>query len=136
MFDKFAYRIETDRRFDDVVENIQKQTAEHKFRVQAVHDVQATLAEKGFERGPLKIIEVCNAGFAHQALNKNVGVSIFMPCRYSVFTENDKTVVILGRPGMIAEMMPEANLTELATGVEDTLKSIMHEAVGETVAQK
>ncbi len=126
---EFAFKMESDKPFDTVVENIEKQTAEHKFRVLAVHDVQETLAEKGLEREPLKIIEICNAGFAHEALKKDIDVSLFMPCRYSVYTEDGKTVVKLGRPSIIAQMMPEAGLKELAEGVEETLKDIMKESV-------
>lgn len=125
----FAYRLGSDKPFDEVVENIEKQTAEHKFRVLHVHDVQATLAEKGFERDPVKIVEVCNAGFAHEALGKDMDVALFMPCRFAVYTEGGKTVVTLGRPSMIAQMMPNAGLTELAVGVEQTLKSVMEKSV-------
>lgn len=126
---ELGYRIETDKSFDTVVENIERLTPENQFRVLAVHDVQETLAEKGFERGPYKIIEICNAGFAHKALGQDVAVGMFMPCRYTVHTENDKTIVTLARPSMISEMLPDAGLTELAATVETTLKKIMEEAI-------
>ncbi len=129
MFDKFAFRLESDKPFDEVVANLEKQIAEHKFRVLAIHDVKATLAEKGLERGPLKIVETCNAGFAHTALQKHMGVSLFMPCKFSVYTEKGKTVVVLGRPSMIAEMIPGAGLTELAEDVEETLKKVMRASI-------
>lgn len=125
----FAYRLESDKPFDLVVENLQHQTAEHKFRVLHVHDVQATLAEKGFQRDPVKIVEICNAGFAHQALNHDMNVALFMPCRFAVYTENGKTIVTLGRPSLIAQMMPDAGLNELADSVEATLKNIMGKSV-------
>jgi uncharacterized protein (DUF302 family) len=125
MMDKLALQMKSDKGFDEVVANLEKQTAEHKFRVLHIHDVQATLAEKGLERGPLKIVEVCNAGFAHKALAMNVGVALFMPCRFTVHTESNQTVVTLARPSMIADMMPGAGLDELATDVEETLKKVM-----------
>lgn len=125
----FAYTLESDKPFDAVAAAIEAATAAHQFRVLAVHDVQATLAEKGLERGPLKIIEVCNAGFAHQALTKEPAVALFMPCRFVVYTENDRTIVKLARPSMIAQMMPDSGLTELAAGVEETLRKVMAEAV-------
>lgn len=124
-----AYTIETDTPFDRVAEALESIPPNHSFRVLAVHNVQETLAEKGLERGPLKIIEVCNAGFAHQALKKDHGVALFMPCRYSVYEKDGKTIVSLGRPTMIAQLMPGIGLEELAGEVEETLKTIMHEAV-------
>jgi uncharacterized protein (DUF302 family) len=125
----FAFTRETNKPFDQVVSAIESNTPKHQFRVLAVHDVQATLAEKGLPRGPLKIIEICNAKFAHQALQKSPEVALFMPCRFAVYTEGHKTVVKLGRPAMIAEIIPGAGLEELAAGVEATLKQIMRESV-------
>lgn len=125
----FAYRLESDKPFDTVVDNLQKQTAEHKFRVLHIHDVQATLAEKGFHRDPIKIIEICNAGFAHEALGKDMNVALFMPCRFAVYPEGGRTVVTLGRPTMIAQVMPQAGLNDLAAGVEKILISVMEKSV-------
>jgi uncharacterized protein (DUF302 family) len=129
MMQNLAFRLESDKPFDTVVANIEKETANNKFRVLHIHDVQATLAEKGFKRDPLKIIEVCNAGFAHEALKKELNVALFMPCKFVVHTEAGKTVVTLGRPMMISEMMPQAGLDELAADVEATLKRVMEASV-------
>jgi uncharacterized protein (DUF302 family) len=129
MMEQLAFRMETDKPFDAVVENLERETANNKFRVLHVHDVQATLEEKGFKRGPLKIIEVCNAGFAHQALQKDVNVALFMPCRFIVYTEAGKTMVTLARPATISEMLPESGLDRLAADVETTLRKVMEASV-------
>ena len=126
---EFAYTLESNKSFEQVVAAVEANTPKHQFRVLAVHDVQATLAEKGLQRGPLKVIEICNAKFAHQALQKSAEVAVFLPCRFAVYTEGGKTILKLGRPAMIAEIMPEAGLEEVATGVEATLKQIMHESI-------
>jgi len=125
----FDHTLKSDKPFDTVAAAIEKASADHQFRVLAVHDVQATLAEKGLERGPLKIIEVCNAKFAHQALKKDPTVALFMPCRFAVYTKDGRTIVKLARPTMIAQMMPDIKLDELAADVEETLKKVMAEAV-------
>ena len=127
--ENLAYRIESDKPFDTVVDNLQTQTVNNHFRVLHIHDVQATLAEKGLERGPLKIIEVCNAGFAHKVLRKEQNVALFMPCKFVVCTEGGKTVVTLARPMMISQMMPGVGLDELAADVEVTLKRVMEASV-------
>ena len=126
---QFDYTLESDKPFADVAAAIEKVTADHQFRVLAVHDVQATLAEKGLERESLKIIEVCNAKFAHAALKQEPTVALFMPCRFAVYSENGRTIVKLARPTMIAQMMPDAGLNELAAEVEVTLKKVMAAAV-------
>jgi cytochrome c oxidase cbb3-type subunit 3 len=129
MSDQLLYRLESDKPFDTVVANIEKQVPENKFRVLAVHDVQETLAEKGFTREPLKIIEVCNSGFANTALSKSINVALFMPCKFTVYPENGKTVVNLARPSMIAQMMPDAGLDDLAGQVEKQLIKVMEESI-------
>jgi uncharacterized protein (DUF302 family) len=126
---EIAHTLETGKPFEQVVSAIESNTPKHQFRVLAVHDVQATLAEKGLQRGPLKIIEICNAKFAHQALQKDAEVALFLPCRYAVYTEGGKTIVKLGRPMMIADVMPKAGLEGLAAEVEAILKQIMRESV-------
>lgn len=130
MSEKFAYTLESEKPFDKVVSAIEKNVAKHKFRVLAIHDVQETLAEKGLERPPLKIIEVCNAKFAHDALEMHSEVALFMPCKFAVYGENDKkTLVKLARPTMISEMLPDVGLDDLAKSVEDTLEQIMKESL-------
>jgi len=124
-----ALTLTTDKPFDAVVEAIEKKSPENQFRVLHVHNVQATLAEKGFKRGPLKIIEVCNAGFAHKALQQEAAVALFIPCKFAVWTEAGKTHVSLGRPSMISQMLPQAKLDALAAEVETTLKRVMQESV-------
>lgn len=124
-----AYRLESTKPFGEITEALKTKSQENMFRVLAVHDVQETLKEKGFERGPLEIIEVCNASFAHEALNKDVSVAMFMPCKFTVHTEGDKTIVTLARPTMIAEMLPDSGIDELAGKVEETLKKVMESVV-------
>jgi uncharacterized protein (DUF302 family) len=129
MMEKVLFRMESAKPFDTVVENLEKQVAEQQFRVLAIHDVQKTLVEKGIKREPLKIIEVCNAAFADQALSQSLNVALFMPCKFTVYPEGDRTVVNLARPTMVAEMIPDAELARLAEEVESRLLRIMGAAV-------
>jgi len=125
---QIEYEVVTDRPFDDVVSDVEKLTVEKNFRVLHVHDVQATLAEKGFERGPLKIIEICNGKFAYEALGKNMSVSLFMPCKINVYIENGKTKIKAMKPSAIADFMPNAGLNELAAEVDDIVTEIADRA--------
>jgi len=122
------YQVESTRPFADVVADIEKLTAEKQFRVLHIHDVQATLAEKGFNREPLKIIEICNAKFAHEALQKDMRVSIFLPCKINVFTENGKTKIKAMRPAAISQFMPQSGLEKLAGEVDTIVTDIVDRA--------
>jgi len=54
--EKFDYTVETKKSFDDAVAAVETKSREKGFGVLHVHDVKATLAAKGFDREPLKII--------------------------------------------------------------------------------
>ena len=123
-----VFEIATQRPFERVVKEIERQSQKHQFRVLTIHDVQRTLRDKGFEQGPMKIVEVCSAKFAHQALQADPNIALFMPCKYAVFQEGDTTIVKLGRPTWISKMLPEAGIDQMAEEVEFTLKKIMEAA--------
>ena len=125
------YNVNTEKAFDDVVRDVEKYAAEHNFRILHVHDVQATLAEKGFQREPLKIMELCNSKFAHEALQKEMGVSLFMPCKINVYTEDGQTRIKAMRPAAISEFMPQAGLDELAHEADQIIIDIVNKAAGE-----
>ena len=54
---EFDYTTTTAKTFDEAVLSVQDEIAKAGMRVLYVHNVQETLAEKGFEREPFKIIE-------------------------------------------------------------------------------
>ncbi len=122
------YNIETDRAFDEVVGAVERMAGEHNFRVLHIHDVQATLAEKGLQREPLKIIEICNGQFAHKALGQDMRTSLFIPCKINVYTEAGKTKIKAMRPLAISEVFPEAGLDDLAREVDGIIIDIVDRA--------
>ena len=76
-----------------------------------------------------KIIEVCNAGFANEALSKSIDVAMFMPCKIVVADIDGQRKITLSRPEAISEMMSGIGLDELASSVETTLKKVITESV-------
>jgi len=125
--DNMAYVVRSDRSFDEVSERLEKAMPDNNFRVLAVHNVKDTLAEKGFDIDSLKIYEVCNAGFAYKAIQSDVNVAMFMPCKIVVRPDGGGSRMTLVRPSMIAEMLPGAGLNDLAEEVEKQLKGILDE---------
>jgi uncharacterized protein (DUF302 family) len=114
----------TTRSFDDAVRAICEATPAKGFRVLHVHDVQATFRDKGIEREPYKIIEVCNVKNAKLALDADPLVGLMMPCKINVFTQAGKTVVSLLRPGLLATFFPSAGLEAMIADVETSLTQI------------
>ncbi len=122
-----GYTVSSGKSFQDISAALEKIVPERNFRVLAVHDVKATLEEKGFEIEPLRIFEVCNAGFAYKAIKSDVDVAMFMPCKIVVREGKGKTIMTLVRPSMISQMLPDSGLDELAGEVEKQLTEIIDE---------
>lgn len=124
----FQYTVETSKSFEAAVAAVEQKTAEKGFRVLHTHDVAGTLAEKGFVREPLKIVEVCNARYAAAALKKDVSVALMLPCPIAVYTKDGKVFIGTMRPSALAEFYPEAGIEEIARQVEQTVLQITEEA--------
>lgn len=124
---ELGYTVETNKSFDDAVSGIEAATAARGFRVLHTHDVKATLAEKGLEREPFKIIEICNSKYAHKALGIDETVGLFLPCKINVYTKQGKTVISAMRPSLISEFFDNKELKEVADEVDAIVRSIVNE---------
>jgi len=125
--EKFDYTVETTKSVDEAVAAIEVKAAEKGFRVLHVHDVQATLAAKGFEIEPMKIVEVCNAKFASQVLAKDKKISLMLPCPISVFVEAGKTYISALKPRVLSDYYPDIGIDEIAVEVEKVIISLVDE---------
>ena len=109
---------------------VQSRSADKGFRVLHTHDVAATLAENGFPRDPLKIVEICNAKYASQVLAKDAKIALMLPCPISVYTQGGRTLISTMLPTSIVEFFPNAGIGDIATEVEATVLEIVNEASG------
>lgn len=124
----FERTVITDKPLEEAVSAIEQKAAEKGFRVLHTHDVAATLAEKGFPREPLKIIEICNAKYASQVLNKDVKISLMLPCPISVYVVGGQTHISTLLPTSIVQFFPHAGIEGLASEVESIVLQIIEEA--------
>ena len=125
---EFERTVISGKPFEEAVTAIEKKSAEKNFRVLHTHDVAATLAEKGFPREPLKIIEICNAKYASEVLKKDVKLSLMLPCPISVYVQDGKTYISTLLPSSIADFFPQARIEGLASEVEHIVLEIIEEA--------
>ncbi len=120
-----AYTVASPKSFDAVVRAIEEGVAAKGFRVLYIHDVQATLAEKGFAREPYKIVEVCNAKYASRALGTDPLIGVMMPCKINVYTVEGATRITLLLPSLLASFFPEAGLATMANEIETALRAVV-----------
>lgn len=122
------YTVTTTKSFDEAVKSVEEQTKASGFRVLYIHDVQATLAEKNFKIEPLKILEVCNAKFASNALDIDLVVSLLMPCKINVYSTDGKTIISTIRPTSLASIFNKEELKTFAEDVEKILINIIDQS--------
>lgn len=124
----FEYTVTSSKAFDQAVSAVEAKAAEKGFRVLYTHDVAATLAEKGFPREPLKIVEICNARYASEVLKKDPKISLMLPCPISVFAEGGSTHISTLLPSVISQFYPDAGIEGAATEVERIVRAIVDES--------
>ena len=122
------YVAESSRPFGETVNAVEQKTAEKGFRVLHTHDLAATLAEKGFRRESMKIIEICNARYASEALTKDIRLAVMLPCPICVYMERGKTFINTFRPSAIPSFFPEAHVESPAANVDRVVLDIINEA--------
>ncbi|TAK03657.1 DUF302 domain-containing protein [Patescibacteria group bacterium] len=125
---EFAYTVSTPKTFDEAVSSVQDEIAKAGMRVLYVHDVQKSLGEKGFERGPFKIIEFCNAKFAHAFLEIDVDIGLCLPCKVNVYVKDGQTVISAMRPIVLTRFFPQADLGERPGEIDATVTSVVDRA--------
>lgn len=82
--------------FDETVEILKAETEKKTWKVVAIHDLQNTLANNGYDVLPVKVFSVCHPKHSSKILDKDDErlVSSLMPCRVSVYEKSDGKVYI------------------------------------------
>ncbi|MBI5232472.1 MAG: DUF302 domain-containing protein [Coriobacteriales bacterium] len=122
------YTVRTDKTYAEAVKAVVESAQNHGFRVQMVHDVAETLAEKGFQREPMTIVEMCNAKHAHAVLARDPKIGLMLPCPVMVYEEDGTVNISTMRPTLIGGFFPQADLDEIAAEVERSITEIVDEA--------
>lgn len=122
------YTVATSKSFDEAVSAVEQNTAAKGFRVLHTHDVAATLAEKGYQREPLKIVEVCNAKYAYEVLQKDFTTDLMLPCPIVVYEKDGKTYISTMLPSVIGEFFPGKDIEPVVGLVEEAVVAIVNES--------
>ena len=126
---EFDYTLTTTKTFDQTVKRIQDEIAKVGMRVLYIHDVQKTLAEKGFEREPFKIVEFCSAKFANEFLNKDIKIGLCLPCKINVYTKDEQTFISGMRPIVLPQFFPQADLGKRPKEIDQIIQNIINSAI-------
>ena len=124
------YIAETNKPFEQASTDLETSVKANQFGVLHIHDLGATLRSKGIDfKEECRVFEVCNPGQAAKVLSSDMRLNMALPCRISVYTENDKTMIGLIKPEqMLASLSQDPALLEVAKEVEALTIKMIDEA--------
>ena len=128
-----AYTVPTAKSIDEAIAAIQENAPAHGFCVLHIHDIAADLAEKGFPRDPLKIVELFNARYASKMLERDLTAALMLPSPIVVYQENGQTRISATLPSVVAELLPGRSIEFTAEQVEFALVAIVSESAEEKI---
>lgn len=82
--------------FETTVETINQSAIETSWKVSAIHDMQANMANAGKDVLPAKVLELCKPSISYNILNSDSDrlITALMPCRISIYKKHDGSTYI------------------------------------------
>jgi uncharacterized protein (DUF302 family) len=123
------YIVESNKSFEQASADLEAAVKNNSFGVLHVHDIGNTLRSKGMPfTDQCRVFEVCNPGQAAKVLATDMRLNMALPCRISVYTENNKTKIGMIKPAQIlAALSQNPALEVIAKEVEATTIKIINE---------
>ena len=111
----------------EVVDCLKEVCAKYKFGVQHIHNVNETLKSKGIDLGnECQIVDICNPIVAEKFLSEDMSLSIIMPCKIAVYTQDGETMIAMNS---LVQLVDDINpdLIEIAQDAQEQLLEIIDE---------
>lgn len=112
--------------FEQAVDKVTEGLKKEGFGVLTTIDMKETLQKKlGVEIGRYTILGACNPQFAHNALNAEQEIGLFLPCNVIVYEQNGGVTVSAFDPAVIGAIVPNDALHTLAQDVRQRLQNVI-----------
>jgi len=121
----FTYKRVCHREFEDTVEAVERCIRSYGFVIDRAHDLQATLASKGFAIQPLRIYELSTMIRATSAEPGDAGS---LQCRIHVYVEGEVVYVSAIRSAVLYEVLEAEDSSTRAQLVEQRVVGLVDEA--------
>ncbi|PKO94234.1 MAG: hypothetical protein CVU16_03655 [Betaproteobacteria bacterium HGW-Betaproteobacteria-10] len=123
------YIIESSKSFYEATFDLEPVVQRLGFVILNVHDLGETLRRREIDfDDECKVFEICNYRLFEKMLAIDMRLSMALPWRISVFTENGATKIGLVRPApMLALLCEHAGLARLAREMEEKVIQIVDE---------
>lgn len=112
---------------ESVTEVVKESLKAEGFSVVTEIDMDKTLKEKiDVDFKPYRILGICNAKYAHQTLQIEENIGVFLPCKMVIKQMDENTVEVVSvNPSALMQMLGNEELTKVAGEVTVKLKSVV-----------
>jgi uncharacterized protein (DUF302 family) len=123
------YIVESDKSFYEVTVDLEAVIPRLGFVTLQVHDFSETLRRKGIDLDDeCKVFEICNYRQMEKLLTIDLRLSMALPWRISVFTEDGATKIGVIRPeAMLTQLSESEALSSVAREIEEKMIQIVDE---------
>ncbi|MDY6777535.1 MAG: DUF302 domain-containing protein [Candidatus Nanohaloarchaea archaeon] len=117
---------QVDTGFEETIERVKDELADHGFGVLSEIDVASKLREKlDVEFDDYRILGACSPRHAHRALEKEQELGLLLPCNVIVYRESGETFVAVIDPVEALDVAENDDLEPIAAEVRDELQSVL-----------
>ncbi|BAF69249.1 DUF302 domain-containing protein [Nitratiruptor sp. SB155-2] len=121
------YKTTTKTLIDKVKEELPDKAKTFGFGILGSYDFQQILKKKGYDlKTQITVYELCNPPAAFQALTTINEISVFLPCRLSIYKENEETVLAtIGIENILEAVQADEVLKKHMNEIFSNLRSLM-----------
>lgn len=123
---QYGFSKTTDYNFDQAIDKVTEELKKEGFGVLTSIDVKETLKKKiNVDFKKYTILGACNPALAHQALLAEEELGLLLPCNVIVYEKNDKTVVSIFDPNVMAHLIDNPEMKFVAEEVKNKLQKVL-----------
>lgn len=123
---KYGFSKTTDYTFEEAIQKVTDELKKEGFGVLTTIDVKDTLKKKlDVDFKKYTILGACNPPLAHQALQAEEELGLLLPCNVIVYEKENKTVVSVFDPMIMAHIIDNPNMKPVAEEVKKRLEKVL-----------
>ncbi|MEJ5262200.1 MAG: DUF302 domain-containing protein [Ignavibacterium sp.] len=125
---KYGFSKTTDYSFEEAIQKVTDELKKEGFGVLTTIDVKDTLKKKlDVDFKKYTILGACNPPLAHQALQAEEELGLLLPCNVIVYEKDNKTVVSVFDPMVMAHIIDNPMMKSVAEEVKKKLEKVLQE---------
>jgi uncharacterized protein (DUF302 family) len=123
---QYGFNKTTDYTFEQAIEKVTEELKKEGFGVLTTIDVKETLKKKiDVDFKKYTILGACNPKLAHSALQVEEELGLLLPCNVIVYEKDNKTVVSVFDPNIMAHIIDNPDMKTVAEEVKSKLVKVL-----------